>query len=284
MGLDEELWDILEDDVGDLVIDEEGAVVDRRKHTPTKKKLYKKHHTIRGALVKVIPKAEYMKMSEKSNAKAMFASLCANYKGSKKVRKAKALMLILRSLPARWRPKVEAKDLNTLGVEDLVRALKVESEEESPNGDSDENPTEKMAMLFNKLEYLEKKNMKFLSKRGGYKSCKKEDHKGFFNCKKSRHFIADCPNLQKEKPKDKSKKSNFNAGKFRKQIKKSLMETWEDLDSESDSEKEEAEEDAKVVVGLVATMTSEEDPDSNSKDENEICLRAKVKQKSWYIL
>jgi len=36
---------------------------------------------------------------------------------------------ILRSLPARWRPKVtaieEAKDLNTLSVKDLVSSLKV---------------------------------------------------------------------------------------------------------------------------------------------------------------
>jgi len=35
-----------------------------------------------------------MKMSEKSTAKAMFASLCANYEGSKKVREAKARMLV----------------------------------------------------------------------------------------------------------------------------------------------------------------------------------------------
>jgi len=168
---------------------------------------------------------------------------------------------ILRSLPARWRPKVtaieEAKDLNTLGVEDLVSFLKVheislnehepakkiksialpsegksskalnvvESEEESLDGDSDEDTTEKMAMLSNKLEYLAKKNMKFLSKRGGYKSFKTEDQKGCFNCKKSGHFIADCPDLQKVKSKDKSKKSSFNSRKFSKQIKKSLMAT-----------------------------------------------------------
>ena len=112
--------------------------------------MYKKHHKSRGSLVTVIPHAEYMKMSDKSTAKAMFASLCANYEGSKKVREAKAFMLvhqyelfkmnddesiedmysrfqtlvsglqilkksyvasdhvskILRSLPARWRPKV----------------------------------------------------------------------------------------------------------------------------------------------------------------------------------
>jgi len=173
MGLDEELRDILEEGIGDLVLDEEGAAIERKKHTPAQKTLYKKHHKIRGSLVTVIPKAEYMKMSDKSTTKAMFASLCANYEGSKKVREAKALMLvhqyelfkmkddesieqmysrfqtlvsglqilkksyvasdhvskILRSLPARWRPEVttieEAKDLNTLSVEDLVSSLKV---------------------------------------------------------------------------------------------------------------------------------------------------------------
>jgi len=350
MGLDEKLWDILEDGVGDLVLDEERVAIDKKKHTSEQKKLYKKHHKIRGSLVTTIPKAEYMKMRDKSTAKAMFASLCANYEGSKKVREAKALMLvhqyelfkmkedesieqmysrfqalvsglqilkksyvasdhvskILRSWPARWRPEVttieEAKDLNTLSVEDLVSFLKVheiglnehelakkvkfialpskgnsskafkviESEDESPDGDSDEDPTKKMTMLSNKLEYLAKKNRKFLSKRGGYKSFKKEDQKGCFNCKKSGHFIADCPDLQKEKSKDKSKKSNFNSRKFRKQIKKSLMATWEDLDSESGSEKEEAEDEANVVVGLVAILTSEAEPDSDSEDENEV--------------
>jgi len=275
MGLDEELSDILEDGVGDLVLDEEGAAIDRKKHTHAQKKLYKKHHTIRGSLVTAISKAEYMKMSYNSTTKAMFASLCANYEGSKKVREAKALMLvhqyelfkmkedesieqmysrfqtlvsglqvlkksyvasnhvskILRSLPARWRPKVtaieEAKDLNALSVEDLFSSLKVheislnehepakksksialpskgksskaliviESEDESPDGDSDEDPTEKMAMLSNKLEYLARKNRKFLSKRGVYISFKKEDHKGCFNCKKPGHFIDDCPDL-----------------------------------------------------------------------------------------
>jgi len=333
-----------------LVLDEEGATVDRKKHTPALKKLYKKHHIIEGALVTVIPKAEYMKMSDKSTAKTMFASLCSNYEGNKKVKEAKALMLvhqyelfkmkddetieemysrfqtlvsglqilkksyvasnhvskILRSLPARWRPKVaaieEAKDLNTLSVEDLVSSLKVheislnehesakksksialpskgksskalkviESEDKSPDEDSNEDPTEKMAMLSNKLEYLARKNKKFLSKIGGYKSSKKEDQNGCFNCKKPGHFIADCPDLQKEKSKDKSKKSSFNIRKFRKQIKKSLMATWEDLDSESGSEKEEAEESAKVAMRLVATETSEADLDSDSEDENEV--------------
>ena len=226
---------------------------------------------------------------------------------------------ILRSLPARWRPKVtaieEAKDLNTLSFEDLVNSLKVheislnehepakktksialpskgksskafkviESEQESLDGDSDEDPTEKMAMLSNKLEYLAKKNRKFLSKKGGYKRSKKEDQNGCFNYKKSGHFIVDCSDLQKEKSKDKSKRSNFNSRKLRKQIKRSLMATWKNLDSESGSEKEEAGDEANVAMGLVATVTSEAKPDSDSEDENDICLRAKEKQRSWYL-
>ena len=144
---------------------------------------------------------------------------------------------ILRSLPTRWRPKFtaieEAKDLNTLSVEDLVSSLKVheisltehkpaqksksialpskeklskalkviESDEESPDGDSDEDHAEMMAMLSNRLQYLAKK---FLSRTSGYIGYKKEDQKGCFNYKKPRHFIADCPDLQKEKSKDKS--------------------------------------------------------------------------------
>jgi len=162
---------------------------------------------------------------------------------------------ILRSLPARWRPKVtaieEAKDLNTLSIEDLVSSLKVhelslnehesskksksialpskgksskalkvikseEEEEESPNGDSDEDPAEMMAMLSNRLQYLAKKNKKFLSRRNSYKGSRKEDQKGCFNCKKPGHFVDDCPDLQKEKSKDKSKKSTFKSNKIKK--------------------------------------------------------------------
>ncbi|RHN52687.1 putative transcription factor interactor and regulator CCHC(Zn) family [Medicago truncatula] len=125
-----------------------------------------------------------------------------------------------------------------------------ESEEESPDGDYDEDQSVKMAMLSNKFEYLARKQKKFLSKRGGYKNSKREDQKGCFNCKKPGHFIADFPDLQKEKSKSRPKKPSFSSSKFRKQIKKSLMATWEDLDSESGSDKEEAYEDAKAAMWL----------------------------------
>ena len=84
---------------------------------------------------------------------------------------------------------------------------------------------------------MAKKNKKFLSRRSGYKGSRKEDQKGCFNRKKPGHFI-DCPDLQKDKLKDKSKKSTFKLNK----IKKSLMATLENLDSESESGKDDADE------------------------------------------
>jgi len=81
IGMDEELWDILEEGVGNLRLDEEGVAFDRKAHTTEQKKLYKKHHLIRGILVAALPHKEYLKMSDKSTAKAMFSSLSANYEG-----------------------------------------------------------------------------------------------------------------------------------------------------------------------------------------------------------
>jgi len=102
MDLDEELWDVLEDGVGDLELDEEGVVVDRKKHTADQKKLYKKHHKIIGILVAALPHKEYLKISDKSNAKSMFASLCSNYESNKKVKEAKAIMLIQQYEPFKY--------------------------------------------------------------------------------------------------------------------------------------------------------------------------------------
>ena len=94
IGMDEELWDILEEGVDNLRLDEEGVALDRKAHTTEQKKLYKKHHTIRGILVVALPHKEYLKMSDKSTAKAMFTSLGSLYEGNKKVREAKATMLV----------------------------------------------------------------------------------------------------------------------------------------------------------------------------------------------
>jgi len=125
-------------------------------------------------------------------------------------------------------------------------------------------------MLSNKLQYLARKNKKFLSRSSGSKGSRKEDQKCCFNYKKPGHFIADCPDLQKEKSKEKSKKPTFKSNKCRRQIKQSLMATWEDLDSESESDKDNVGNEANRGVGLVVTVTSEAEPESDSEDENEV--------------
>jgi len=48
------------------------------------------------------------------------------------------------------------------------------------------------------------------------------------------------------------------------------MATWEDLDSESESDKDDADEDAKVVARLVAIVTSEVEPESDSEEEIDV--------------
>ena len=114
----------------------------------------------------------------------------------------------------------------------------VEFEEEEQSSSDSEPDAAEMAILSNRIQYLAKKNRKFLARRSNSRSSRKEDQKGCFNCKKLGHFIAECPDLQKEKTKDKSKRSTFKPSKFKKQIKQSLMATWDDLGSESGSDKE----------------------------------------------
>ena len=135
-----------------------------------------------------------------------------------------------------------------------------------------------MAMLSNRLQYLAKKNKKFMSRGSSHKSSRREEQKGCFNCKKTGHFIADCPELQKEQSKEKSKKPVFKFNKFKKQIKKSLMSTWEDLDNESESDKDDAEDEANIAMALVATVEDEKESSdaescTDSEDETEVYLK-----------
>ncbi|KAK2435510.1 gag-protease polyprotein [Trifolium repens] len=173
IGFDDELWDLVEEGVTFQGLDEKGrlSVEERKKFTPTDKKLYKKHHKVKDLLIGCITHDEYLKITDKSTAKSIYDSLCSTYEGNKQVQEAKATLLIqqyelfrmkddeniesmysrfkilvaglqvlkrsyttsdhvrkiLRSLPSRWRPKVtaiqEAKDLDKLGLEELISSL-----------------------------------------------------------------------------------------------------------------------------------------------------------------
>src|SRR4030067_176583 len=171
IGIDDELWDIIEDGI-DIEVDDEGKCTDRKKLNDAQKKVYKKHHRVRGIMCDAIPHEEFVKICNKSTMKTVFESLSSSYEGNQQVREAKANMLvqqyelfkisedetiyamfcrfqilvsglqvlkksytivdhdkkILRSLPAKWRPKVtaieEARDLNALSLENLISSLK----------------------------------------------------------------------------------------------------------------------------------------------------------------
>ncbi|KAI5398359.1 hypothetical protein KIW84_063955 [Lathyrus oleraceus] len=64
--------------------------------------------------------------------------------------------------------------------------------------------------------------------RGSSSREKKDDQKGCFNCKKPGHFIAECPELQKDKPKN----GRFLKDSFENKFKKIPMTTWDELDNE----------------------------------------------------
>jgi len=47
-------------------------VADMKKLKATQKKIYKKHHKVRGILVEALPHVEYMKSEDKSTTKIIF--------------------------------------------------------------------------------------------------------------------------------------------------------------------------------------------------------------------
>jgi hypothetical protein len=152
IGIDDELWDLVEEGVTFQGLDERGrlSVESRKAFTDKEKKAYKKHHKVKDILVGCISHDEYLKITDKTTAKSIYDSLCATYEGNKQVHEAKANLLIqqyelfkmkedeniesmfsrfkvlvaglqvlkksyttsdhvkkiLRSLPAKWRPKV----------------------------------------------------------------------------------------------------------------------------------------------------------------------------------
>src|SRR4030067_697766 len=239
IGIDDELWDIIEDGI-DIEVDDEGKFADRKKLTDEQKKVYKKHHRVRGIMCDAIPHEEFMKISNKSTAKTIFESLCSSYEGNQQVREAKANMLvqqyelfrmtedetidamfsrfqilvsglqvlkksnttadhvkkILRSLPVKWRPKVTA-------IEE-ARALKsAESEEEPSEEDHEDSEAKELALLTRRFQRWAGKSKKFSrSSNSKGSGANKEEQKNCYNCKKPGHFIANCPDMQKDKSKN----------------------------------------------------------------------------------
>src|SRR4030043_843765 len=205
---------------------------------------------------------------------------------------------ILMSLPAKWRPKVtaieEARDLNALSLENLISSLKchelgfpeaesikksktialkskgkevkalkaAESEEESSEEDHEDSEAEELALLTRRFQRWTWKNKNFSRSSSSKGLSLKKDEKNCFNCKKPGHFIADCPELKK----DKSKKNGSKTSNVKRNCRKSLMAAWDELDKDSGSEKEDDEE---ANLALMATTSSETESESESETDSE---------------
>lgn len=95
-----------------------------------------------------------------------------------------------------------------------------------------------MAFIIRMFQQLTKRNKRFSGRRSGFRGSsskdKVDDQKSYFNYKKSGYFKAYYPNMQKYKP----KKGIFQKDMFISKFKKSLMETWDELDNEDNSYKD----------------------------------------------
>ncbi|MCI09282.1 aspartyl-tRNA synthetase [Trifolium medium] len=81
MGIDVDLWDIVEENIQFQNMHADGVIsfVNRKALTNEEKELYKKHHKAKSILVNSISYSKYLKISDKSSAKSIWDSLCSTY-------------------------------------------------------------------------------------------------------------------------------------------------------------------------------------------------------------
>ncbi|GAV67542.1 zf-CCHC domain-containing protein/UBN2 domain-containing protein, partial [Cephalotus follicularis] len=201
-------------------------------------------------------------------------SLNKCYTNSEMVRK------IIRCLPKSWMPKVtaieEAKDLNTLPLEELLGSLMThemtiknhEDDEEqdkkkkkviafksSTTNSSEEDSDDEMALITRRFKkYLAKKKFgsKHFKKTLPSKSETKKEEIICFECNKPGHYKIECPRSMKAKDTIKKKKA--------------MLATWSDSD-ESSSEEEENQEVAQLALMEINDSDEDEDEDENEVSE-----------------
>lgn len=88
-----ELWYIIEDEIN-FEVGRVGMVTNIKNLTPAQKKVYRKHHRVKGILVESLTHSEYIKIIDKSTTKTIFESLFSTHKGNQQVKEAKANMMV----------------------------------------------------------------------------------------------------------------------------------------------------------------------------------------------
>ncbi|KAH9751651.1 Integrase catalytic domain-containing protein [Citrus sinensis] len=160
---------------------------------------------------------ELFQMEQNENVYSMYTrfmdivntlgALEKTFSNSEKVKK------IIRSLPNEWRPKrtviEEAKDLNTLPLDDLIGSLISDGESEPDD--------EELAMLARRFRKFFKKTGKRRNFRNFKNYREKKEAITCYECKKPGHIRSECPLINKLK-------------------KKAMVATWDDSEEESNDE------------------------------------------------
>ncbi|KAH9770099.1 Integrase catalytic domain-containing protein [Citrus sinensis] len=220
---------------------------------------------------------ELFQMEQNENVYSMYtrftdivntlSALGKTFSNSEKVKK------INRSLPKEWRPKrtaiEEAKDLNTLPLDDLIGSL-ISYEEDLAAEKGHEEKKKSIALKASKYEsdgesepddeelaMLARRFRKFFKKTGELRNFRnlknhreKKEAITCYECKKPGHIRSECPLINKLK-------------------KKAIVATWDD------SEEESSDEEGSQQVSNLALMAIGGDDDLNEG--------LKKKKNKWYL-
>jgi hypothetical protein len=171
-------------------------------------------------------------------------------------------------------PVKKMKSLALSSVQTSSKAAKIkvsEQEEETSDDMMDENSeNEEMALMVRRFQKWNKKYKRFPNKgnnsRSSFSKDKKEELNKCYNCKKSGHFIADCPEMSS---KDRGKNKSFGKEKYKEKVRKSLLATWETIENDSEGEDDE-EGNLALMARTSEGNNSDRDSEDDSDDENEV--------------
>ncbi|XP_070002710.1 uncharacterized protein [Nicotiana sylvestris] len=296
MAEDSELWDVICDGP----------------HVPMKKlgETGPMNFRAKKILVCGIRPDEYNRISACDSAKEIWEALQTAHEGTTQVKQSKIDMLttenklvrkVLSVLPGSWESKVnvitEAKDLQTLTMDELIGNLKTYKMKRQRDSERREPKKEKNSVLKAKnndsseedsdMTYLTKRFQKMGQRNGGIpkrgSTSKPRNYDLYHKCGNPGHFIKDYPLLKYEHYKqnsDKAAKRNLVPNKRFSQksaadnVVKQALAAWGDSSSESEGEPDAenrsmmaVEHEAKEYDSLFALIAQSDDDEEDDNDE-----------------
>ncbi|PNX81623.1 aspartyl-tRNA synthetase, partial [Trifolium pratense] len=221
-GIDDELWDLIEEGVpiDGIGSDDKITIAQKRALSAENKKIFSKHNKVKQITMSAISHDEYTKIMDRSTAKAI------NLKSHEMVLNVDAVKKKERSV-ALTSTKKSSK---------AVKAKTLEVEEDSSSDDQEEEEDEELAMFtrnFQKWARMSKSR-----KGNSSRSTPSREEKNCFKCNKPGHFIAECPEASsKDKSKNDDEEENV-----------ALMATTDEDSEGSDSDESDSDESEQVLL------------------------------------